>query len=79
MTVVRLERRLGALEARHDLASMRFDHLSDDQLEAKLKFVRADLLDALEDRGIELPPEWYQWTQAQQDMWVTARIEELPE
>ncbi len=79
MTVVRLDRRLGALEAKRDLASMQFRNLSDAQLEVRIDGLRGQLLDALGECGIDLPTDWYQWSQAQQDQWVAARIEELPQ
>ena len=79
MTVVRLERRLGALEAKAGGGYVNLDHLSDAHLELMVKRLRGDVLDALDERGIGLPPEWYRWTQTQQDRWAEARVKELPE
>lgn len=79
MSVLRLDKRLVTLEAKRNVAFMRLDHLSDAQLEAMAESLRSQMHDALDEHGVKRPPEWYQLTQAQQDLWLSARIEELRE
>lgn len=77
MTVVQMNKRLSALEARGAARGASLDHLTDAELEAMLELVRADLLTQLEANGVVLPPEWAAMTEAQQDLWVTERVKEL--
>jgi hypothetical protein len=75
MTVVSLTRRLNALETRSD--SVTFDHLSDEELEARILEIRARIIEGLAQEGVEFPPDWHLMTTEQRDRWAHAKIDEM--
>jgi hypothetical protein len=77
MTVLRMEKRLSALEAKSVAASQSYDHLTDEELETLLEDIRAQILEQFAEHRVELPAEWDSMTDMQRDRWADAKVKEM--
>jgi hypothetical protein len=76
MTVLRLKKRLEALEGRcSPLAA--YEHMSDEELRLRIAVLDARILDALEAEGVVIPADLAPVGDRKREEWIKARVREL--